>query len=111
MLPVVSIVLALGLPAYALWRNGRRALRRPYLFSVGSFLFCSAGMLAELFAVRRRVAAGDIGGLADTMDAVLMLCVGLLLLTVILNVLLLGLSYERDEMSDGGETAKKRERR
>lgn len=96
MLPIASIILALGLPAYALWRNGRKPLRRPYLLSIGSFLFCSVGMITELFAVKQRVAAGDIGGLADTIDAVLMLCVGLLILTVIENALLLGLSYEQD---------------
>jgi len=95
MIPIVSIFLALGLPAYALRRSGKsNPLRHPYLFSAGSFFFCGIAMIEELLAVRRRVLAGDVGGVEDTIDAVVLLCCVLLGLTLLVNLLLLGLTYE-----------------
>lgn len=96
MFPILSAVLALGLPLLALWRGSKKAPRRPYLASVCSFLACLAALLAELFTVKRRVSAGDIGGLEDTIDAVLVICVGLVILTSALNLLLLGSAYGKD---------------
>jgi len=94
MVPFVSVVFALGLPSFALWR-GRRGgvLKHPYLFSVASFVFCAAGIIAEIFTIKRRLFAGDVGGIADTIDAVLIICIALLVFTVILNLLLLGITY------------------
>lgn len=98
MIPIVSIILAFGLPVYALWRSGRpRPLKRPYFFAAGSFLFCGAAMLAELYTVKRRAFAGDYGGIEDTIGAVLLLCGVLLGFTLVLNLLLLILTYERDD--------------
>lgn len=34
MIPVISIVLAIGLPTFALWKNGKKPIRHPYLFSI-----------------------------------------------------------------------------
>jgi len=95
MVPIISILLALGLPIYALRRSGRaNPLRHPYLFSAGSFFFCGIAMIEELVTVRRRVFTGDVGGLEDTIDAVVLLCCILLGLTLLVNLLLLGLTYE-----------------
>jgi len=95
MIPIVSIFLALGLPAYALRRSGKpNPLKHPYLFTAGSFFFCGVAMIEELLTVRRRVSAGDVGGVEDTIDAVVLLCCVLLGLTLLVNLLLLGLTYE-----------------
>ena len=56
----------------------------------------SAKNFMELFTIKARVTAGDIGGIEDTIGAVIATCIGLLVFTVILNLLLLGISYERD---------------
>lgn len=96
MVPIVSILLALGLPVFALWKNGKGSLRRPYLCSIGSFSFCVIAAIMELFTIKRRLLAGDIGGIEDTIGAVLILCIGLLIVTVILNLLLLWISFERE---------------
>ena len=66
MIPVVSILLCLGLPVFGLWRLGRGKMRRPWLIPAGSMLFCGAAMLKELYTVRRRLFAGDVGGIEDT---------------------------------------------
>ena len=52
-------------------------------------------MIAELLMVRRRLFAGDIGGIEDTIGAVIVVCVGLLVCTTILNLLLLGITCEK----------------
>ena len=97
MIPVVSIFLALALPAYAIHRQGKgNCPKRPFLFSIASFSCCGWAIIAELFCVRRRLFAGDIGGIEDTIGAVLVVCIALLLATAIANLLLLGLAYEKD---------------
>ena len=95
MVPIVSIVLAIGLPVFALWKHGKGSIRRPYLFSVGSFTCCAGAMITELLTVRSRLFAGDIGGIEDTIGAVIVICVGLLVCTAILNLLLLGITCEK----------------
>ena len=101
MVPAICILLTLALPAFALWKHGKQTpLRRPYLFSIGSFTFCAIGIIEEIYAIKRRLIAGDIGGIEDTIDAALMLSIGLLVFAVILNLLAPGLSCEGAE---GGE--------
>ena len=97
MIPVISIVVALGLPAYALWRNEKAPIGRPYLFSTASFVFCAAAVIQELFTVKRRALAGDFSGILDTIDAVIMICVGVVIFTVFINLLLLGITWEKDQ--------------
>ena len=95
MIPVGFIIVMIALPVYALWRTGKdRPLRHPYLFSVGSFLCCGGAMLQELYTIKRRLTAGDIGGIEDTIDAVLLICIVVLVIAVILNLLSLGLAHE-----------------
>ena len=51
-------------------------------------------MIAEILTIQRRLFAGDIGGIEDTIGAVLMICAVLVAITLVLNLLLLGLSYD-----------------
>lgn len=93
MLPLASILLCLGLPALGLWQISRGRLRRPWLYTIGSFVFCGTGMLAELYTVRRRLFAGDVGGIEDTIDAAITICVVLLVIAALLNLMFLALSF------------------
>jgi len=89
MIPVFSILLALGLPILGLRRAIKgQLLRHTYLFSIGSFIFCAVAIIMELYTIKRRLLSGDIGGIEDTIDATLSLCVTLLVLTVGLNLML-----------------------
>ena len=96
MIPMISIAFAIGLPAFALWRNGKAPIRRPYLFSIASFAFCAVAVILELFTVKRRALSGDFGGILDTIDAVLMISIGLVVFTIIINLLLLGTTWEEN---------------
>lgn len=101
MVPLIHIVFAIGLPAFALWKRGKQSpLKRPYLFSIASFIFCSMGIIAEIQTIKRRLFAGDIGGIEDTIDAVLLICGIFLIITVLINLLLLALSFERNHNTD-----------
>lgn len=98
MIPVISILFAIGLPLFALRKQVKeQPLRRPWLFSAGSFLFCTVGILAEIFTIKQRLFAGDIGGIEDTIQAVLTICIVLFVITAALNLPLLAVSYEKKE--------------
>lgn len=97
MIPVFSILFSFALPIFAMAKYRRdRPLKRPYFFSVASFVFCSVGIIAEIFTIKRRLLTGDIGGIEDTIGAVLMICIFLLVVTTALNLILLALSYEKE---------------
>ena len=98
MIPVVSGILMLILPAIVIWKSGRgKPLQKPYLFSVGSFACCAAAILQELYTIKRRLAAGDISGIEDTIQAVIVICIVLIVLAVLLNWLALALAYEEQK--------------
>ena len=96
MIPVFSIFLSLGLPLFALLQHGKRPVKRPYIYSCISFLSCACGLMAEIFTIKRRLFAGDIGGIEDTIAAVIVICIVLICLTTIINLILLGISYEKE---------------
>ena len=94
MIPVFCILLAWALPAFVLWRSGKgKPPRLPYLYPIGSFTACAAGMILELYTIRDRANAGDFGGIQDTIDGVLLLCILLLGGTVILNLIASAASF------------------
>ena len=97
MVPIFSIFFMIALPAYVLHRaKSDRPIKRAYLYSIGSFSFCAFAMLEELFTIKRRLGAGDIGGIEDTIGGVIVLCIGILAIALILNFITLGLCYEND---------------
>ena len=98
MVPIISAAMALGLPLFALYREGKKPLRRPYRFSLFSFLFCAAAELGELLVIKRRVLAHDFGGIEDTIDAVIIICAAVLVAAAVLNYILLRLCYGKERI-------------
>ena len=97
MFSLIMGLLALGLPFFALrrWEKGR--LRRPRRYSLGSWAACCAALLGELSAAARTLAAGDVGGLMDTIGAMRTLGCLLAAGTLIGNLLLLELTAPEEE--------------
>ena len=95
MVSIISSVMAIALPSFALWKSEKHPLKRPYIVSVFSFAFCSITMIAQLITLKKQIFAGSIGTVEDTIQSTIMLCTALLIVTVILNLLLLGTSYEK----------------
>lgn len=97
MVPIFSIFFMILFPAYVLWRmNHGCPVRRPYLFSLGSFACCTFALLEELFTIKHRLTGGDIGGIEDTIGGVILLCIFIVAICVIFNFIVLGICYETD---------------
>ena len=97
MIPVIPAIISLALVGFVLYRSGKKPLKRPYLFCTGSFAACGWAMLQELTTVKQRILAGDVGGIEDTIQAVIVICAVLLVLVTVLNLAALGLSYSCEE--------------
>lgn len=96
MVPVLMPLLAFGLPALVIMRNEKRPVRRPWLFSLGSFAAALAALCQELWVFCRRAGNGDVSGILDTAGAVLVIGIGISLMCLLLNLIALTLSYGRD---------------
>ena len=94
MIPIITPLIAVVLPVFVLYRCYReKPLKKAYLYSVGSFASALAAVCMEVRTVGTRAAAGDFGGIADTITAVLIICVGIAVVTVVLNSLALSAAY------------------
>ena len=94
MIPIITPLIAVLLPVFVLYRCYKdRPVKRAYLYSVGSFTAALAAVCLEVRTIGERAAAGDFGGIEDTMTAVLIICIGVAVVTVLLNVLALSASY------------------
>ena len=96
MVPVLMPLLAFGLPALVMMRNEKRPVRRPWLFSLGSFAAALAALCQELWVFCRRAGNGDVSGILDTAGAVLVIGIGISLVCLALNLIALALSYGKD---------------
>ena len=94
MIPVFTPLIAFLLPILVIYRcYKQRPLKRAYLYSVGSFTAALAAVCIEVRTIGTRAAAGDFGGIADTIDAVLIICIVISAVTVVLNLLALAAAY------------------
>lgn len=96
MVPVLMPLLAFGLLALVIMRNEKRPVRRPWLFSLGSFAAALAALCQELWVFCRRAGNGDVSGILDTAGAVLVIGIGISLVCLALNLIALALSYGKD---------------
>lgn len=94
MLPVILLLTAFALPVMVICRNAKRPVRRPYRYSLASFAAALGALCQEVWVFRQRALAGDFSGIGDTAGAVLALCVAIAAVTLLLNLIALGLSYE-----------------
>lgn len=94
MIPVLTPLIAVMLPLYVIWRYYKnRPVKRAYLYSVVSFTAALTAVCLEVHTIGTRCAAGDFGGIADTIQAVLLICAGITAVTVLLNFLALAAAY------------------
>ena len=97
MIPFVQIILAIALPSFAIWTSSRsNPVKHPYIYSIGSFVCCAWGIIAELTTIKQRLFSGDIGGIEDTIDAVILISVVMTVVVVITNLFSLGLYFEKE---------------
>lgn len=99
MLPVLLPLIAFALPVMVIVRNEKRPVKRPWLFSLGSFAAALGALCQELWVFSRRAENGDVSGILDTAGAVLVIGIGISLICLVLNLIALGLSYGDGESS------------
>ena len=97
MIPLIQALLAFALPLFVIWKGAKaKTVRRPQVFAAGSFACCAWGLIAELTTLKARLAAGDIGGIEDTIDGVIVLSVLFAGATVLLNLAALSMAGEKE---------------
>lgn len=97
MVPVLTPLIAMLLPVIVIYRSYKdRPVKRAYLYSVGSFTAALIAVCMEIVTIRRRVFSGDFGGIEDTIGAVLLICIGITVVTVLLNLLALAAAYAEE---------------
>lgn len=97
MVPVLTPLIAVLLPLIVIYRSYKdRPIKRAYLYSVGSFTAALIAVCLEVVTIRRRVFSGDFGGIEDTIGAVLVICIGITVVTVLLNLLALAAAYTEE---------------
>jgi len=93
-IPIFTSLIAILLPIFILYRyQNNHPVKRAYLYSIGSFTSALIALCLEVITIRRRVFSGDFGGIEDTIGAVLMICIGITVVTVLLNLLALAGAY------------------
>ncbi len=97
MLPVFSPLLALFLAGFVIYRSGKKPLRHPYFFSIASIACGFVTVIGELFVIKKRFFAGDFPGIEDTIDYVLLICIAVAVIVLIMNLIALGITYEKDD--------------
>lgn len=97
MVPIITPLIAVLLPIIVLHRCYKeRPIKRAYLYSIGSFTSALIAVCLEVVTIRRRVFSGDFGGIEDTIGAVLVICIGIIVITVLLNLLALAAAYSEE---------------
>lgn len=95
MIPVFHIILSLIFPIAAIYFYNKKAFKRPYIFSLLSFAFCGSGIIHQLVIINKRVFNGDVGGIEDTIKAVILISVLSLIICLMLNLFMLDLYCEK----------------
>jgi len=97
MIPILTPLIAVVLPVIVLYRRYKeRPIKRAYLYSVGSFSAALIAVCQEVMTIRRRTFSGDFGGIEDTIGAVVTICIGIAVVTVLLNLLALAAAYAEE---------------
>lgn len=97
MVPVLTPLIAVFLPVIVIYRSYKECpVKRAYLYSIGSFTAALTALCLEVVTIRQRVLSGDFGGIEDTIGAVLVICIGIIVVTVLLNLLALTAAYSEE---------------
>lgn len=97
MIPIILPLAAIILPVLVIFRAEKNPVKRPFLYSMGSFACGFGALFQELYAIYQRCMNNDYSGIEDTIGAVLMISIGIIVVILVLNSIALSLSYGTDE--------------
>ena len=84
MLNIISLIIGIGA-----WVVAAIAIAKPafsYKNTVMSYALCTFSLVAQLFEISRRVNLGDYAAIEDTIRAVIIASIVLVVVTIILNI-------------------------
>ena len=87
MLTIISLVLGIGA-----WAVAAIAIAKPAYYNknvILSFALCTFSLISEFFEISRRVNLGDYAAIEDTIRAVIIASIVLVVVTIILNIVAL----------------------
>ena len=87
MLNIISLVLGIGA-----WGVAVVAILKPtvsHKSTILSFSLCALSLVAQLFEISRRVNLGDYAAIEDTIRAIIIASIVLVVITIILNIVAL----------------------
>lgn len=87
MLNIISLILGIGA-----WAVAAIAIAKPtysHKNTIVSFALCMFSLISEFFEISRRVNLGDYAAIEDTIRAVIIASIVLVVLTIILNIVAL----------------------
>lgn len=84
-----SLILGIGAWTFACMAIMSKKANTPHRLSVASFSMCVTALVFQLFEINNRVNIGDFSAIEDTIRAVIMASVVLVVITIVLNVIAL----------------------
>ena len=101
MFPIITPFVAFAMPAFVIWRvKSGKPLRYAFIYSIISFISCTCNCINQIFVFNRRIISGDFSGIEDTIGAVILICIGVLIFTVILNLVAMFFAYSEKNKED-----------
>ena len=85
-LNVGSIILGLGAWSFGSMAIASKKMSASYCFSVGSFGMCAVSLLLQLLEINNRINISDFSAIEDTIRAVIIAAVVLVVVTIVLNI-------------------------
>ena len=89
MLNVVSIILGIWAWLFAGFAIATSKTPKAHKNTLVSFSFCVSSLVFQLLEIKRRVFLGDFSAIEDTIQAVIIASVVLVVVTVVLNIIAL----------------------
>lgn len=88
---------AVIMPAYAIIKQNKKPVKRPYIYSSFSFASALITLTFVLVSIKQRAINGDYGGIEDTIGALVVIAAAFTVFVVLINLLMLGLYYEKQK--------------
>ena len=85
-LHLLSLVTGIAAWVFGYWAVASKTSRKTHVFSVASLSLCSIALVAQLIEIGRLVEKNDLSAVVDTINAVNIAAVVLVVVTLILNV-------------------------
>ena len=86
-LHLLSLMAGIAAWLFGCWAIASKKNRNTHIFSVASLSLCSIALLSQLIELGRLVLKNDLSAVMDTINAVNLAAIGLVVVSLVLNVI------------------------